>query len=223
MKILLVEDDAVLAQRLQRGLEQAGHRLHWVADGRRQLFRSLDQPWDLLILDGVPRRQDERSVVHTLRQQGVNAPVLLLTTLREIEQCAQELDGGADDFLVQPFDLPELTTRVAALARRLPRGAQEAVLRVADLELDLRNRTLRRGERTIALKPLEFRLLEYLMRRADHVVTRQMLLHDLWHERFGPDANVVESQVSRLRAKIDRDGRLIHTVRGTGYCLRAGA
>jgi two-component system OmpR family response regulator len=224
VKILLIEGDAVLADHLLHQLQQAGHATTLALDGRQGLLRATGENWDLIILDRLLLRAGRRGVVQGMRREGVCTPILLLTTLTGLRQCSGELDG-ADDFLITPFDTPELEVRIAALCRRSPRHPADNVLRVADLELDLPARQLRRGNRCIELKPLEFRLLEYLIRRANRVVTRQMLLRDLWDGAFGADAKVVESQVSRLRAKIEggRRGRLIRTVHGAGYCLHASA
>jgi two-component system OmpR family response regulator len=168
---------------------------------------------------------DGLAMVRTLRGGGVDTPVLFLTTLGGIDDRVDGLNAGADDYLVKPFAFAELGARVAALGRRPRRTAAETRLKVADLEIDLLARTVRRGAESLDLQPREFRLLEYLVRHVDQVVTRTMLLENVWDFHFDPHTNVVETHISRLRGKIDRGHAvpLIHTVRGAGYCLRAPA
>ena len=163
--------------------------------------------------------------MRTLRGAGVSTPVLFLTTLGGIDDRVDGLNAGADDYLVKPFAFSELSARVAALGRRPRRTAPETTLKVADLEMDLLAHTVRRGAEVLDLQPREFRLLEYLMRHSDQVVTRTMLLEKVWDFHFDPHTNVIETHISRLRSKIDkgRSRPLIHTVRGAGYCLRASA
>jgi two-component system OmpR family response regulator len=195
------------------------------SDGRDGLFRAAGEDWDLLIVDRMLPRLDGLAILRTLRGGGVGTPVLFLTTLGGIDDRVDGLNAGADDYLVKPFAFSELAARVAALGRRPRRAAQETTLKVADLEMNLLARTVRRGTEEVDLQPREFRLLEYLLRHADQVVTRTMLLENVWDFHFDPHTNVVESHISRLRGKIDK-GRarpLIHTVRGAGYCLRASA
>jgi two-component system OmpR family response regulator len=195
------------------------------SDGRDGLFRAAGEDWDLLIVDRMLPRLDGLAILRTLRGGGVGTPVLFLTTLGGIDDRVDGLNAGADDYLVKPFAFSELAARVAALGRRPRRAAQESTLKVADLEMNLLARTVRRGTEEVDLQPREFRLLEYLLRHADQVVTRTMLLENVWDFHFDPHTNVVESHISRLRGKIDK-GRarpLIHTVRGAGYCLRASA
>jgi len=168
-------------------------------------------------------RMSGRSRVKTLRASSVEIPVLFLTTMSGIDDRVSGLNAGGDDYLVKPFVFAELSARVAALGRR-PRGiAPEVALRVADLELDILGRVVRRAGQEIILQPREFRLLEYLVRHAGQVVTRTMLLDNVWNYHFDPKTNVVESHLSRLRTKVDKGFtvELIHTVRGAGYCLRA--
>ena len=223
LRILLVEDDAETAGYIVQGLEEAGHTLVVARDGRDGLFRGAGEDWDLLIVDRMLPSMDGLAMVRTLRAGGVVTPVLFLTTLGGIDDRVAGLNAGGDDYLVKPFAFSELAARVAALGRRPRRAVTETTLRAADLEMDLLSRVVRRGGETIELQPREFRLLEYLLRHADQVVTRTMLLEKVWDLHFDPHTNVVESHVSRLRSKVDK-GRavsLIHTVRGAGYCLRA--
>ena len=225
MKILLVEDDAETAHYVLQGLQEAGHNVAVAPNGRDGLFRAAGEDWDLLIVDRMLPGLDGLGMVRTLRGAGVSTPVLFLTTLGGIDDRVDGLNAGADDYLVKPFAFSELAARVAALGRRPRRTAPEVMLKVADLEMDLLARTVRRGAEDVDLQPREFRLLEYLMRHADQVVTRTMLLENVWDFHFDPHTNVVETHISRLRGKIDkgRANPLIHTVRGAGYCLRASA
>lgn len=223
MRILLVEDDAESANYVLQGLQEAGHNVVIARDGRDGLFQAAGQDWDLLIVDRMLPGLDGLGMVRTLRGGGIETPVLFLTTLGGIDDRVNGLNAGADDYLVKPFAFSELAARVAALGRRPRRATPDVRLKVADLEMDLLARTVQRGGQSIELQPREFRLLEFLMRHADQVVTRTMLLEQVWEFHFDPHTNVVESHISRLRGKIDKGYAvgLIHTVRGAGYCLRA--
>jgi two-component system, OmpR family, response regulator len=222
VRILLVEDDVETAGYVQQGLDEAGHSVVIAADGRDGVFRAAGEDWDLLIVDRMLPGLDGLALVRTLRAGGIEAPVLFLTTLGGIDERVAGLNAGADDYLVKPFAFSELAARVAALGRRPRRAPPDTRLKVSDLEMDLLSRTVKRGVQAIDLQPREFRLLEFLMRHAEQVVTRTMLLEQVWDLHFDPHTNVVESHISRLRAKIDRGhSTLIHTVRGAGYCLRA--
>lgn len=226
MRILIVEDDSATAEYLHHGLTDAGHSAEVALDGRKGLSRaSGTESWDLLIVDRKLPHLDGLTLVRTLRNSGMSAPVLFLTTLGSIDDRVDGLNAGADDYLVKPFALSELIARVAALGRRPRQTAQATSLRVDDLEMDLLGRVVRRGGLLIELQPREFRLLEYLMQHVDQIVTRAMLLEKVWDLHFDPHTNVVETHVSRLRAKVDKGHStpLIHTIRGSGYCLRAPA
>jgi two-component system, OmpR family, response regulator len=226
VKILIVEDDSATAEYLLHGLIEAGHAAEVAQDGREGLARiSGTQSWDLLIVDRKLPHLDGLTLVRTLRDAAIAAPVLFLTTLGSIDDRVDGLNAGADDYLVKPFAFSELLARVAALGRRPRQTAPATSLRVDDLEMDLLARVVRRGGLPIDLQPREFRLLEYLMQHADQVVTRAMLLEKVWDLHFDPHTNVVETHVSRLRAKVDKGHStpLIHTIRGSGYCLRAPA
>jgi len=226
LNILIVEDDCDTAQYLLSGLAGAGHSTTVAHDGQEGLEQASGaKTWDLLIVDRKLPRLDGLTMVRRLREAGLMSPVLFLTTLGSIDDRVDGLNAGADDYLVKPFALSELIARVAALGRR-PRHAVTATsLRVDDLEMDLLAREVRRGGQPIDLQPREFRLLEYLMQHVDQVVTRAMLLEKVWDLSFDPHTNVVETHVSRLRAKVDKGHAtpLIHTIRGTGYSLRAPA
>jgi len=223
LRILLVEDDTETAAYIRQGLQEIGHEVTAVHDGRDGLFLAAGEDWELIIVDRMLPGLDGLSMVRTLRSGGREMPVLFLTTLGGIDDRVGGLNAGADDYLVKPFAFSELVARVAALGRRPRRAQPDTLLRVGDLEIDAMARSVRRAGKAIDLQPREFRLLEFLARNADQVVTRTMLLEKVWDVHFDPHTNVVESHISRLRAKIDR-GRevgLIHTVRGAGYCLRA--
>ena len=221
MKILLIEDDANTAKFVADGLREHGHVVDQAADGRDGLCLATEGPYDVMIIDRMLPRLDGLSIVKTVRGTGVKAPVLILTTLGGVNDRVQGLEAGADDYLVKPFAFAELLARVNALARRPPMAGEETVLRVGDLELDRLKRTVTRAGKRIELQQQEFRLLEYLMRNAGQVVTRTMLLENVWEFHFDPKTSVVETHISRLRAKVDRDfdRELIRTVRGSGYCL----
>jgi two-component system OmpR family response regulator len=225
VKILVVEDDPETASYVANGLAEEGHLVAHVATGKEALFRSAGEDFDLLIVDRMLPGLDGLSLVKTLRGAGNETPVLFLTTLGGVGDRVNGLNAGGDDYLVKPFAFAELVARVAALGRRPPVMAAETKLRVADLELDLLSRTVLRGGQRVEMQPREFRLLEYLMRHAGQVVTRTMLLENVWDFHFDPRTSVVESHVSRLRSKLNRGSQpeLIHTVRGAGYCLRAPA
>jgi two-component system OmpR family response regulator len=219
MKILLVEDDPETADYLSQGLNEAGHKIAVATDGQAGLHDAAADVWDLLIIDRLLPKLDGLSLVQSLRRTGNQCPIIFLTTLGGIDDRVSGLEAGGDDYLVKPFAFSELAARVNALGRR-PRQLQlETALKVMDIEIDLINRTVRQAARTIDLMPQEFRLLEYLMRHAGQVVTRAMLLENVWDLHFDPGTNIVENHISRLRSKLDDGGQLISTVRGSGYKL----
>jgi two-component system OmpR family response regulator len=224
MKVLLIEDDAKTAAYVKRGLEEHGHVVDVAATGRDGLFLAAGEAYDVMIVDRMLPGLDGLGIVKTVRAAGVTTPVLFLTTMGGIEDRVEGLAVG-DDYLVKPFAFAELLARINALARRPPIAQVPTVLRVADLEMDLIGRKVRRARQEIDLQPREFRLLEYLMRNAGRVVTRTMLLEHVWEFHFEPKTNIVETHISRLRSKIDRgfDTELLETVRGSGYLLRAPA
>ncbi|MHB8570286.1 MAG: winged helix-turn-helix domain-containing protein [Metallibacterium sp.] len=227
MRILVIEDDNETAAYILRGLSEHGHAVERAPTGRDGLFLATDGSYDLIVLDRMLPGMDGMTLLKTLRAADVRTPVLMLTALGEVDQRVEGLEAGADDYLGKPFVFTELLARVQALGRRPPLQEQVALLQVADLEMDLLKREVRRAGKLIELQPREFRLLEYLLRHAGEVVTRTMLLEQVWDFHFDPQTSVVETHISRLRAKIDRAhgaGReLLYTVRGAGYCLRAPA
>jgi two-component system, OmpR family, response regulator len=225
MKILLIEDDADTAAYVADGLREHGHVVDHVADGRDGLSLAADERYELLIVDRMLPGIDGLAIVQAIRAGGVRTPVLFLSTLGGLDDRVTGLDAGGDDYLVKPFALSELAARANALGRRPAMAAPETMLRAGDLEMDLLKRTVTRRGRPIDLQPREFRLLEYLLRNAGRVVTRTMLLEHVWDFHFDPRTTVVETHMSRLRAKIDRDFEveLIHTVRGHGYSISAAS
>jgi len=224
MKVLVIEDDAETVRYITRGLREHGHVADDVRNGRDGLFMAVDGGYDVLVVDRMLPELDGLGLVRTLRSAGVKAPVLFLTALRGVGDRVQGLEAGGDDYLVKPFAFTELLARLNALARRPPLADAPTAIRVGDLELDLLKRVVTRSGVRIDLQPREFRLLEFLVRHADRVVTRTMLLEGVWDFHFDPKTNIVETHISRLRSKVSRGGReaeLIHTVRGSGYVLRA--
>ena len=227
MRILLIEDDPETSRFIRKGLEEAGHILDLAGDGKQGLLLALDADHDALVVDRMLPGLDGLSIVRSLRAAGRDTPVLVLSALGEVDDRVEGLRAGGDDYLVKPFALAELSARLEALARRRSGTADAGAapvtrLIVADLEMDLLARTVKRAGRAIDLKPREFRLLEFLMRHAGQVVTRTMLLEAVWDYHFDPQTNVIDVHVSRLRRKVDRDfgPPLIHTVRGAGYMIR---
>jgi two-component system, OmpR family, response regulator len=225
MRILVVEDDPEAAEYVTKNLKVHGHVVQHVRDGRAALLAAMADDFDLMIVDRMVPHLDGLSLVRTIRQTGIHVPVLFLTALNGIDDRVQGLEAGADDYLVKPFAFSELLARINALARRPPLAAHTTVLRVADLEMDLVRHTVRRGNREVMLQPREYRLLEYLMRNAGRVVTRTMLLENVWDFNFEPRTKIIETQISRLRSKVDQDDehKLIDTVRGSGYVIRPPA
>jgi two-component system OmpR family response regulator len=227
-KILLVEDDQETATYLMRGLGEEGHNVEHVADGRDGLFRATDGSFDLIILDRMVPGLEGIGVLKGLRAAGVSTPVLILSALASVSDRIEGLEAGSDDYLVKPFAFGELLARANALLRRgdgRSGGAADLRLSVGDLEIDPLARTVKRGGRRIDLKPREYRLLEYLARNAGRVVTRTMLLEQVWDYHFDPGTNVIDVHVSRLRRKLEEgfDQPILHTVRGAGYRLGASA
>ena len=223
MRILVIEDDRETRDYLTRGLTEAGHVVDATGDGKDGLFLALDREFDVMVVDRMLPGLDGLSVVETVRKSGRQTPILILSALGEVDDRVEGLTRGGDDYLVKPFAFSELTARLEALARRGDGQAVETRLRVADLELDLMSRTVTRAGREIDLQPREFKLLEHLMRHSGQVVTRTMLLENVWDYRFDPQTNVIDVHVSRLRRKIDKGFQpaIIQTVRGSGYVLRA--
>jgi two-component system, OmpR family, response regulator len=224
MNILLIEDDHEVAAAIVAGLREQGYETRHAGDGQSGYQLALEGQWQVIIIDRNLPLLDGLSVVRMLRQAERNTPVIFLTTMSGIDDRVHGLEAGGDDYLVKPFAFPELLARVRVLARR-PTAAPDkpTQLRAGDLQMDLLLRTAARGPRTLDLVPQEFRLLEYLVRNANRIVTRAMLLESVWNIHFDPRTSVVESHVSRLRSKLNAASEpdLIQTVRGTGYRLIA--
>jgi len=223
MKLLVVEDDRETASYLVKGLGESGYTVDRAADGREGLFMASSGGYDAIVLDRMLPGMDGLTMLSALRAAEIRTPALILSALGTVDDRVKGLRAGGDDYLVKPFAFSELLARLEALLRRGSAAQVTTALRVADLELDLLTRTVRRCGKPIDLLPREFRLLEYLMRNAGHVVTRTMLLEHVWDYHFDPQTNVIDVHVSRLRQKIDKNFErpLLHTVRGAGYCLRA--
>jgi two-component system OmpR family response regulator len=222
MRILIIEDDRDAAKYLAKGLRESGHSAEVAEDGRDGLLRSAVEPFDVLIVDRMLPNLDGLSLVQHLRKTGHATPVLFLSALGEVDDRVKGLRAGGDDYLAKPYAFSELLARVENLGRRRNSRAAATRLKVADLELDLLSRKATRAGHAIDLQPREFQLLETLMRHAGQVMTRTMLLEQVWNYHFDPQTNVIDVHISRLRQKIDRgfEPPLIHTVRGAGYCVR---
>ena len=222
MRVLIVEDDPEVAAYLGKALKEAGAVVDHAPDGREGLLLAASEPYDVLVVDRMLPRLDGLSIVRTLRASGNATPVLILSALGEVDDRVDGLRAGGDDYLVKPFAFAELQARIDALLRRGRPESAVTVLRVGDLEMDLLTREVSRGGRRVELQPREFRLLEYLMRHAGQVVTRTMLLENVWDYSFDPQTNVVDVHMSRLRQKVDAGAAkpLLQTVRGAGYRLR---
>ena len=226
MRILIIEDDQEAAAYLVKAFREAGHAAEHAADGLEGYALARDGDYDVLIVDRMLPKLDGLSLIGGLREQKVETPVLILSALGQVDDRVKGLRAGGDDYLAKPYAFSELLARVEVLARR--RGApsgEPTVYRVGDLELDRLAHEVRRAGKEIALQPREFRLLEYLMKHAGKVVTRTMLLENVWDYHFDPQTNVIDVHVSRLRGKIEkgRDAQLLHTIRGAGYMIRDGA
>lgn len=221
LRILVIEDDKNTAAFIERGLSDEGHCVDVRSSGDEGLKYAVAETYDVLIVDRMLPYLDGLSIVKAVRGAGVTTPVLFLTALGGVDDRVEGLEAGGDDYVVKPFACAELVARVHALARR-PAARQEAVvLKVADLEMNLISRKVMRAGQNIELQPREFKLLEVLMRNAGRVLTRTMLLEDVWDFHFDPKTSIVETHISRVREKIDRPFKkpLIQTIRGAGYSL----
>ncbi|MGH8207059.1 MAG: winged helix-turn-helix domain-containing protein [Steroidobacteraceae bacterium] len=222
MKVLLVEDNERVAHFVLKGLEESGHTADHAANGRDGMFLAAGGPYDVIILDRMlPGDVDGLAIIEALRKAGKRTPILILSALSEVDERIRGLRAGGDDYLTKPFAFGELLARLDALTRRAHGEGVQTQLEVADLRIDLLARKVMRGDRDIALQPREFKLLEYLMRHADQVVTRTMLLENVWDYHFDPQTNLIDVHISKLRQKIDADFErpLLRTVRNAGYTL----
>ncbi|WP_417667293.1 response regulator transcription factor [Roseibium sp.] len=223
LRILIIEDDAEASAYLAKGLKELGHVADQAADGEAGLEMALGSAYDVLIVDRMLPRRDGLSVISELRKDGNQTPVLILSALGQVDDRVTGLKAGGDDYLPKPYAFTELLARIEALARRPKSGGEvSTTYQVGDLVLDRLAHACRRGDVDIPLQPREFRLLEYLMQHAGQVVTRTMLLENVWEYHFDPQTNVIDVHISRLRGKIDKDfdRPLLHTIRGAGYTIR---
>jgi two-component system OmpR family response regulator len=227
MRILIVEDDTEAASFLTKGLREAGHVADRAPDGLEGYAMARDGAYDVLIVDRMLPKMDGLTMIGALRDQGLQTPVLILSALGQVDDRVKGLRAGGDDYLAKPYAFSELLARAEVLARRNHKSAngEATTLRVGSLELDRLAHTLTRDGKEIILQPREYRLLEYLMQHAGQVVTRTMLLENVWDYHFDPQTNVIDVHISRLRAKIDKDFNtpMLHTVRGAGYMIRDSA
>jgi len=224
LRVLVIEDDPEVAAFISKGLTEQGHLVDRAEDGKTGLLLATTEDYDVMVVDRMLPQLDGLTIVKTVRGTGKQTPMLILSALGEVDSRVEGLRAGGDDYLTKPFAFSELLARIEALSRRAaPYPETETTLKVADLELNLLARTATRAGKSIDLQPREFRLLEYLMRHAGQVVTRTMLLEQVWDYNFDPQTNVIDVHVSRLRAKIDKgfDTHLIQTVRGAGYLIDA--
>ena len=224
MKVLLVEDNERVANFVKKGLVEAGHTIDHAANGRDGMFLAASEPYDVIIMDRLlPGGIDGLGIIAALRKSGSKVPILILSALSEVDERIRGLQSGGDDYLVKPFAFGELLARLDALVRRSQDQGAETTLVVHDLSMDLLSRKVTRSGKPVALQPREFKLLEYLMRHANQVVTRTMLLENVWDYRFDPQTNVVDVHVSKLRHKIDAGFArpLLRTIRNAGYMLTA--
>jgi two-component system OmpR family response regulator len=224
MRVLVVEDDVKAASYLANALRESGHNCELASDGEEGLEMARNDQFDVLVLDRMLPKRDGLSIVEALRQEGNRTPVLILSALGSVDDRVTGLRAGGDDYLAKPYAFSELLARIEALARRSSPEEASPKYIVGDLVLDrLAHKVTRAGE-PIVLQPREYRLLEYLMKHARQVVTRTMLLENVWDYHFDPQTNVIDVHISRLRAKIDKtyEKPLLHTIRGAGYMIRDG-
>jgi len=224
MRILLIEDDLEMARFLCKALGESGHKIEHAGDGSVGLQYGLVNEYDVLIVDRMLPSMDGLTIIEELRSKEVMSPVLIISALDKVDERVKGLRSGGDDYLTKPFAFSELLARIEVLMRRRVGGVEDADLRVGDLILERLSHKVSREGRSIQLVPREYRLLEYLMRHKDQVVTRTMLLENVWDYHFDPGTNVIDVHMSRLRAKIDKgyDQSLLQTIRGAGYMISDG-
>jgi two-component system OmpR family response regulator len=221
MRLLLVEDDPKIALFVASGLKQAGFAVDHMKNGEDGLHMALNEPYDVAVVDIMLPKIDGLTLIEKIRSNSINTPVLILSAKRSVDDRVKGLKTGGDDYLTKPFAFSELLARIQALLRRSNGISNATKLKVADLVLDLHSRKVNRAGRKIDLQPLEFSLLEYLMRNAGQVVSKTMIMEHVWDYNFNPQTNVVEARICHLRDKVDRgfDKKLIQTIRGVGYVL----
>ena len=223
MHILLIEDDDTTASYLTKGLKESGYVVDRAQDGVEGLFMSMDAKFDALIVDRMPPRLDGLSLIKKLRKENSEIPIIILSALGDVDERIKGLKYGADDYLAKPFSFSELLARLEAVIRRNHNETDNSVLQLGDLKLDLLSRRVEREGQLIDLQPREYKLLEFLLRRPNQVVTRTMLLEGVWEYHFDPQTNVIDVHISRLRSKIDKPFKgkqMLFTERGAGYALR---
>ena len=222
MRILLVEDDHTLAKFILKGLREENYAADHADNGQDGLHLALTEPYDAAIVDIMLPGLDGLSLIQEMRQKQLRTPVIILSAKRSVDDRVRGLQSGSDDYLTKPFAISELLARLQALIRRSTGTAEPTSLRVGPLHLDLLGRRVERDGVAIDLQPKEYALLVYLMRNAGRVVTKTMIIENVWNYNFDPETNVVEARISKLRDKIDRpfDGPLIHTIRGAGYVVK---
>lgn len=222
MRVLVIEDDREAAAYLVKALGEVGHLADQAGDGETGAFMAETGGYDVIVVDRMLPKRDGLSIIEAMRQRGDMTPVLILSALGQVDDRVRGLRAGGDDYLTKPYAFTELLARIEALARRSRPAEVETQYRVADLTLDRLSHEVRRGGEEIVLQPREFRLLEYMMRNAGQVVTRTMLLENVWDYHFDPQTNVIDVHISRLRSKVDKgfDRQLLQTVRGAGYMIR---
>ena len=223
MRLLVLEDDVKIASFIVKGFKAAGFAIDHVTDGESGLNLALTEPYDAAIVDLMLPKLDGLTVIEKIRAHKVTTPVIILSAKGSIDDRVRGLQSGSDDYLVKPFAFSELLARVQALIRRTSGVLEPTRLSVADLSMDLISRQVVRGDKSIELQPLEFSLLEYLIRNVDKVVSKTMIMEHVWDYNFDPQTNVVEARICRLRDKVDKgfDQKLIHTVRGIGYAVKS--
>ncbi len=221
MRILLIEDDSSVADYIIKGLKESGYQVEHASDGKSGLVKATTEEFDALIVDRMLPNVDGLTIIQTLRAANNTTPALILSALGEVDDRVKGLKAGGDDYLTKPFAFAELLARIEVVLRRQETGSAVTRLKVADLEMDLLAHKVTRGGVVFNLQPREYKLLEYLMRHAGQVVTRTMLLENVWDYHFDPQTNVIDVHISRLRQKIDKgfDQPLLNTVRGAGYML----
>jgi two-component system OmpR family response regulator len=224
MKVLLVEDNERVARFIVKGMQESGHTVDHANNGPDGLHIAISQHFDVIIMDRMlPNHVDGLEIIETLRTSGIRTPILILSALSDVDERINGLKSGGDDYLTKPFAFGELLARLDAIVRRTQENPKETTLVVGDLHMDLLSRKVTRGLQSLSLQPREFKLLEYLMRHANQVVTRTMLIENVWEYHFDPQTNVIDVHISKLRQRIDVDfdRPLLRTVRNSGYMLTA--
>ena len=223
MRLLLIEDDLKIATFILKGFKEAGFAVDHASDGEEGLYMASSEFYDTAVIDVMLPKLDGLAIIEELRRRAINTPIIILSAKRSLDDRIKGLQKGGDDYLTKPFSFSELLARVQALIRRATETSEPTGLSFGDLSLDLLKREVHRSEKRIDLQPREFALLEYLMRNRERVVSKTMILEHIWDYHFDPQTNVVDVLVSRLRAKVEKDfpDKIIHTIRGVGYVLKA--